>query len=263
MSPILSEEERDAPGEQCTDAGTHIPRSPQAQHSAGPRERPILFSGPMVRALLAGTKTQTRRIVKPRSPVSLFAVEADGSPMWTDGYILDPGNADWRMRDNPYGQPDDSLWVKETWKPHSIYAHLKPSEIPDSKVFYAADEGYAPSNTKWWPSLFMQRRFSRLTLKITEVRVERLQDISEEDALAEGIQRYSDGFHWEPNAGWPGEPAGMESARLVGRTAAQAYMGLWEDINGRESLDANPWVWAVSFERVTPHVAPNQSQEGL
>ncbi len=72
----------------------------QKQGGWTPKERPILFSGPMVRALLAGRKTQTRRVVKPRRAASLFALENDGSPVWTDSYIMDPGNADWRMRDN-------------------------------------------------------------------------------------------------------------------------------------------------------------------
>ena len=80
----------------------------------GVKERPILFSGPMVRALLDGRKTQTRRVVKPRRHASLFALEDDGSPVWSDSYIMDPGNAEWRMRDNPYGKPGDRLWVRET-----------------------------------------------------------------------------------------------------------------------------------------------------
>lgn len=202
------------------------------------KERPILFSAPMVRAILDGQKTKTRRVVKPRGRNSLFAVEDDGSPTWSDSYILDPGNDGWRMRDSPYGQAGDRLWVKETFKPHSTFAHLKPSEIPDSKIFYAADNSYAPSNTKWWPSLFMQRRFSRILLEIVSIRVERLNECSEADALAEGSQHPS--LVPIVGAGW---------------SSRDMYARLWEHINGTGSWAANPWVWVVEFKRVEAETA--------
>lgn len=213
------------------------------------RERPILFSAPMVRALLAGTKTQTRRIAKPRRRPSLFEVEEDGSPMWTDGYILDPGNAGWRMADNPYGVPGDVLWVKETYRLEQGAG--KPAQSEGYLVHYEAD-GAANPEHEWGamarPSIHMPRWASRLSLRITDVRVERLNDISEADAIAEGIDRVENNFGNGPaycdyalgdiadNAEWYRDPR-------------RSYRSLWDHINGPGAWDANPWVWVVSFER--------------
>lgn len=93
------------------------------------KERPILFSGPMARALLNGTKTQTRRVVKPRRHPSLFAVENDGSPAWSDSYIMDTRNADWRMQDNPYGVQGERLWVREAWAAGACADGISPSML--------------------------------------------------------------------------------------------------------------------------------------
>lgn len=213
-------------------------------------ERPILFSEPMVRAILDGQKTQTRRVVKPQPPEfvrhSVAPQELRGDPKkhpapYFDAYNGGPHWCWWDEYDRqgdgwikcPYGKLGDGLWVKETFKPHSTFAHLKPSEIPDSKIFYAADNSYAPSNTKWWPSLFMQRRFSRILLEIVSVRVERLNDCSEADALAEGSQHPS--LVPIVGAGW---------------SSRDMYARLWEHINGAGSWAANPWVWVVEFKRV-------------
>ncbi len=225
------------------------------------RDRPILFSGPMVRALLAGRKTQTRRAIKP------IPLSACASPLISFNHGIAEysfGRADkdarglkwWRC---PYGQPGDRLWVRETYQvePHPAQFvrvfYAKDEATEERRVWPAGDPRWMQADRLWtepdvWrPSIHMPRWASRITLEVTDVRVERLQDISEEDAQAEGITHWGDGFHWEANAGWPGEPEGMKSVRFVGLSAKQAYMGLWEQINGRESLDANPWVWAVSF----------------
>lgn len=205
------------------------------------RERPILFSAPMVLALLAGRKTQTRRVVKPRRRCSLFDLNYDGTPMWTDGYILDPGNAEWRMRDNPYGQSGDVLWVKETFRLPAEYNHLKPTLVRDGvPVWYEAD-GRAPEGWgKTRVSLHMQRRFSRLALRITDVRVQRLLDCSEADARAEGLQVKDE--TWMPQyRGADDLPWHVEFPR-------GAYFDLWDHINGPGASKADPWVWAVSFE---------------
>lgn len=217
------------------------------------KERPILFSGPMVRALLDGRKTQTRRTVKPRRGSSLFALEDDGSPVWTDSYIMDPGNDDCRMRDNPYGKPGDRLWVREAWAPvpATAYRHsegiqqvVNPDD-PHLAAIFAA--GWDRSIPKWKPSIHMPRWACRLVLEITDVRVERLNAISEADAMAEGIARFEGErfFHWEPNP----EP---RHPRFNGVTPEAGFQFLWETINGDGSWDANPWVWAVSF-RVIPN----------
>jgi hypothetical protein len=246
------------------------------------KERPILFSSPMVRAILEGRKTQTRRIVKPRGRNSLFDVDENGAPQWSDSYILDPGNAEWRMRDNPFGVPGDRLWVRETWACHYATDDQRPGDIDPVlwSVRYAADGHIRPAGsdcsealpeqfTKTRPSIFMPRWASRITLEITEVRVERLNDCSEADALAEGVPH---GFDHHPIAEVHGKAEGRAYCRRCGGhgmhgalgehlgltevdcaecdTPLKLYRNLWEHINGPDSWGANPWVWAVSFRRV-------------
>lgn len=211
-------------------------------------ERPILFTGPMVRALLDGRKIQTRRAVKPRGRCSLFDVEPDGSPVWTDSYILDPGNAEWRMRDNPYGVPGDRLWVREAWRTGFAWDGDPPSKIaPHSSVSYEADGNGMTGRRRSF--LYMPRWASRLTLIVEEVRLQRLQQISEADALAEGIIEY------EADREEGGDPAEYAWDEERGRGeifwgARDAYESLWNHINGPGSWAANPWVWVVSFEVV-------------
>ncbi|MHB0973915.1 MAG: ASCH domain-containing protein [Thiobacillus sp.] len=182
------------------------------------KERPMLMSAPMVRAILAGTKTQTRRVVKPQ-PGGLLKLALHlarrGLPIWfCDGW---DGTC-------PYGQPGDQLWVRETFAPMTTgYAYLADPVWRDS-----------PSG-RWHPSIHMPRVASRITLEIVSVRVERLQDISESDALAEGVSPDM-GLCWQSG---DDTPRGM-------------YGELWESINGPGSWDANPWVWVVEFKRVTP-----------
>lgn len=210
--------------------------------------RSIPFRAPMIRALLDGSKTQTRRVAKPRGYPSLL----DGS--WSDSYVLDPGNRDWLMRDCPYGQPGDLIVVKEAtylWcerRPNGLTptGRQKWHYVPmrEAPVHYAAD-GRKPTtsivspdtgNLWMWRSKvarFMPRWASRLTLRITDVRVERLQDISEDDARNEGVSN-------------------AESFRGIGVDEAMAnryaYRELWQTINGPGSWDANPWVWARTFD---------------
>ncbi len=176
----------------------------------------------MVRAILAGTKTQTRRVVKDRHiaaapPVAFFQY----------------------LRENcPYGVPGDRLWVRET---HATNSH-------GDRAYYRADchqrgkdwirpmgEGAEICIGRWTPAIHMPRWASRLTLEITAVRVEQLQEIGEADAVAEGC------------AGGHGAIKGY----AYNATPQEHYRALWESINGAGSWDANPWVWALSFRRVT------------
>lgn len=193
------------------------------------KERPILFSAPMVRAILAGTKTQTRRAAKPRRNPSLL----DGS--WSDGYVLDPGNREWLMRDCPYGEPGDRLWVKETFR--------DARDFGAGRVLYRASGDTACG---WKPSIFMPRELSRLTLDVADVRLERLQDISDRgpqnDCTAEGV------FHCGMDV------PSYEEWSASGFRSSEKYMyrQLWESINGAGSWDANPWVWVVEFRRAEP-----------
>lgn len=195
------------------------------------KESQILFSAPMVRALLAGTKTQTRRQVAfPRTRPS-FVVLDHGQGWWP--YQSDDGESE--LCDDgmehpyvsPYGKPGDRLWVREAWKAHPMFDHLPPRDIPESHIWYMADDGYK-AESRYRHARFMPRWASRILLEVTAVRVEQLQDISESDAMAEGC--YTD----------PACPA------------YDAYRSLWEQINGPGSWDANPWVWVVEFKRVTP-----------
>ena len=199
------------------------------------KERPIIFSAPMVRAILAGRKFQTRRVVKPKvvARAIMYGVMSGGP-----GPGFDLGSC-------PYGQPGDTLYVKETFQPLWTDAD-KPRDWKTGNGFhvnYPATDGVTEWHdenrglvTTCMPSIFMPRWASRITLEVTGIRVEKLQDISEEDAKAEGMTlrnpRDISGDHG--NAGY-----------LISE-----FMGLWESINGPGSWDANPWVWIVEFRRV-------------
>ena len=169
------------------------------------KEHPIIFSGEMVRAILDGRKTQTRRIVK-KHPF----IEAG----FTIDFINDPDNAGLC----PHGQSGDRLWVRET------YTNYDP-------VIYRADSGNE-KQTAWNSPLYMPRRFSRITLEITDVRVERLQDISNNDALAEGV----------PDIRTKENNLDMRDC----------FRAPWDFLNAKSgySWDINPWVWVISFKRI-------------
>lgn len=234
------------------------------------KERPILMSSPMVSALLEGRKTQTRRIVKPQ-PVPNHRGRYKFTQFTDDEGIESYWHIDpfWTTR-CPYGQPGDRLWVKETHARYHTVNHIVHSggrafsEVSDGLVAYKADgfdtiddlkqhirlmsgsdmEAVEVENDRWRPSIFMPRWASRILLEITEVRVERLQDISEEDAKAEGIRLL---------LGGGGTFAGREGpGKLVTpwMTAIEAYRDIWEAINGTGSWDLNPFVWAISFKRI-------------
>lgn len=199
------------------------------------KERPILFSGSMVRAILDGSKTQTRRVVKPQ-PIydGKFAggwkvVDKHGHEAATCGPLV--------SELCPYGHPDDRLWVRENFCPiypqDPHYNGGRPIEYDYAATY---QHGYRLGDLigekkKWKPSIHMPRIASRITLEITGVRVERLQNISEADAKAEG-------------APWAACGAPQEGSHKAG------FAQLWEFINGPESWAANPWVWVVKFKRM-------------
>jgi len=212
--------------------------------TTNPKERPTLFSAPMVRSILDGTKTQTRRV----------ACKGMIPPQYITATEYEPGR--WRLFDAspppssrnqytlppcPHGQPGDRLWVREAWRAPAAYDQVRPSELPKStNIRYEAD-GYqrigtatrAALNEPWGklrPSMFMPRWASRITLEVTGVRVERLQDISEADAQAEGVKN---SLHM------PG-----------GRFANENFAHLWWSINGDGAWESNPWVWVVEFKRL-------------
>ncbi|MGE4195933.1 MAG: hypothetical protein AB7G11_02260 [Phycisphaerales bacterium] len=209
------------------------------------RERPIIFSGPMVRALLDGRKTATRRVIRGVHKVEMPEYgPVDCIKDW-DGC---PSRLDWAPRNweiCPYGVAGERLWVRETW------SYYRPfGGDPTDQVIYRADLdecGQCPLmldgrkvwvnvREPWKPSIYMPRWASRITLEITDVRIERLQAISEDDAVAEGLQ---------PVVSWTGL---VVSARF-------RFEKLWDSLNGKRPGCAwadNPWCWTIAFRRLTP-----------
>lgn len=183
--------------------------------------RQILFSPAMICAILDGRKTQTRRIAKPESLATGVC---------------------------PYGKPGDYMWVRETWAAPHQYDDTPPRLIPsDARIHYAASE--PRGGLLWRPSIHMPRAFSRITLRISSVRAERLQDISDDDALSEGISRLGN----KP-ADRDGLPANDGCALALReqwlRFPVSAYRVLWEAIHGARAWDKNPLVWVLTFDRV-------------
>jgi len=198
------------------------------------KERPILFSAPMVKALLAGKKTQTRRIVKPDPDSEINPVIVDGTWQWATMAS---------RRRCPYGVPGDRLWVRETWATRPSWDHVKPSEVPKGYAIYTRADEPDVAVEKWRPSLFMPRWASRITLDVCLVRVERLNEIIGADARAEGI---SDLHCYGP--GCLDGPNGCNARGCIG--AREAYEKLWETIHGPGSWALNPWVWIIEFRKI-------------
>jgi len=209
------------------------------------RERPILFAGPMVRAILNGEKTVTRRVMKPQPTPSNMGGHSWPCPihqtMLHVEQELQNGEGIWGgLADSacPHGAPSDRLWVREAWATDAQVDSIAPRELSQGEpIWYPADDHLRQtgcsmmSRGKCRPSIHMPRWASRILLEITAVRVERVQDISDEQALAEGVD--------QTNTSIPGY-------------ARQRFQDLWESINGAGSWDANPWVWVVEFKRITP-----------
>jgi hypothetical protein len=210
-------------------------------------DRPILFSAPMVRAILAGQKTQTRRAVKPHPAGEFLSllkrpIRAEADPCVLRAWFqAGEGEQSSREVTCPYGQPGDRLWVREShWffqdeaDPVTGYT---PPVLTTEDVEYRADG--ESTRHGWRPSIHMPRWASRITMNVTGVRVERLQSISEDDARAEGVDYDpgEGGVFWVPGLGCTSD------------SAAESFRLLWKSVNGAESWDANPWVWVVEFQR--------------
>jgi hypothetical protein len=218
------------------------------------KERPILFSAPMVKAILDGSKTQTRRIAKE------FTEDQSG--------ILKRFP---RQKGCKYGEVGQKLWVRETWAPvnsecgpgfayRANSAFIQPKydgpdfgagpsfnydKYPGEYTMWYTDLFRGEPGHPWKPSLHMPRWASRILLEITDIRVERLQDISEDDAIAEGIKRSPHGNGDQ----WLDYPLGSSAAGWT--DPRDSYKSLWESINGPDSWDANPWVWVVCFKDIS------------
>lgn len=226
-------------------------------------DRPILFSAPMVRALLDGRKTQTRRVLKP-IPWNKEGDAVDINIASAASYTHDADGGFYYAFEHPRGGPltahrarfaiGDRLWVRETWT-HTGTGVWQTSDVAharDGGVVYRATDDRPGAG--WFPSIFMFRRHSRLTLIVTDVRVQRLQDISEADAMAEGSQ--------EPSL----RELGGELAQAAW-SERQVFQRLWNHINGPGAWDANPWVVAISFRVVRGNIdspdTPRAIGEGL
>lgn len=183
-------------------------------------ERPIIFSGPMVRAVLDGRKTQTRRVVKPHvaSTINLRVAYSERNNL-----PADPMSADQIKAWGPFGATGDRIWVRE-----SFIAR------PCQPIIYRADSMCGGRGTEWLPSIHMPRWASRITLEVLNVRPERVQDITYADILAEG---------WDPRTSQP------VSDGTAGEDARAWFRDLWDSINAKRGVgwDANPWVWRIEF----------------
>ena len=230
-----------------------------------PTERPLLFNAPMVRATLDDSKTQTRRVAKlpHQNPLGEWEPTSIGGPnggRLADGSTVPEQGAVWHTRTGdclscPYGQPGDRLWVRETFQP--TFAPDVERDDTDWETgkgyqlrYTATDErvdwmdGDDNITRRCKPAIHMPRWASRIMLEIVSVRVERLQDISEEDAKAEGA--------WGPDDSIVGKVAKHFGCDVLAVHPSLAYRMLWESINGPGSWDVNPWVWMIEFKRVTP-----------
>lgn len=223
------------------------------------RERPVIFSGEMVNAILQGRKTQTRRVItpQPRNPET-FGI----SPVWGQGlhgkgehaghFCLHAafdvgGKREDRFVRCPYGVPGDRLWVRETWAIHELYG--SPLYRADTPHLDRPQDAY---NKPWSPSIYMPRWRSRLTLEVTEVRVQRLQEISDYDATAEGVNPFNDECRWCHGSGTVSSSIDITQPECPCRYegAAKAnYARLWDSLNAKRghSWASNPWVWCISF----------------
>ncbi|WP_407829349.1 hypothetical protein [Shewanella algae] len=217
------------------------------------KERPIIFNADMVRAILDGRKTQTRRIMKPQpkpTPDDYYGKKGHQWPskkhqsmLHVEGELQN-GYGNWNGLASdacPFGAVGEHLWVRETFAvvPRTAYAHsdgvtqIKSPIDKDNASIYKADWCRSEGGIRWKPSIHMPRWASRIILQITNIRVERLQEINEQDASAEGCD-----YPEVEGMGWKFKPSFN-------------FKFLWKKIYGQESLDANPWVWVIEFKVLT------------
>jgi hypothetical protein len=197
------------------------------------KDRPILFSGPMIRAILEDRKVQTRRVIKSQ-PTLPYAWHGcwDGAQFWTDNAQQgEKGETEYRTV--PYGTIGDRLWVRETWRGQQGAIEYRA----DTDSHGPADGRADGESKNWRPSIFMPRWASRITLEVTGVRVERVQDITQQEVKAEGISPYT--FARGCLSETPPDPRWK-------------FIEIWNDINAKRgySWESNPWVWVVEFKKV-------------
>jgi len=202
------------------------------------KEYPIIFRGDMVNAIRAREKTLTRRVIKdPRRVGAELQLNKDRPPNFPC----------------PYGYTGDHLWVRETWAAEHRFDGHAPRDIPKGVPIHYRSLEPGPSGLLWRPSIFIPRWMSCITLENTGVRIERLQDITEEDAVAEGV-----GYGFQMNGGWPDyQHIKNGICELTQDSAQMSFATLWESIHGIDNPKAwksNPWVWKTSFKMIKPAV---------
>ena len=205
------------------------------------KDGPILFSAPMIRAILDGRKTQTRRVLD---------AWCDEPPAFVEDGVITAFDENYQ----PYRWPrtkavGDRLWVREAWAPLSALTHKDPgAQALADRGFYRADDSTVDGEiSRWRPSIHMPRWASRITLIVTDVRVQRLQDISEEDAIAEGVVKVRDACH--VIRGFDYDLSG-----LCHTSAITPFQKLWMHINGDDAWEANPWVAAYTFTPIFQNI---------
>lgn len=206
---------------------------------------PILFSTPMVKAILDGSKTQTRRIIKGKTDhfvqikvgkygTAIPYVRGGGAQFWAEPCI------------NTKCQIGDIFWVRETWQ-HTKILNLNAQDENYGFVYRADGQPWKDfEGWTWKPSIFMPKEACRMFLEVVDVRVERLHDISEEDAISEGITEYAYGYWRNYTSSFCG---GRPKTDEDFKNPIESFKSLWESINGKESLKSNPWVWVYDFEK--------------
>lgn len=210
-------------------------------------DRPIIFNGQMVRAILEGRKTQTRRLLstaRTKNKPNIF----DGS--WADNYVMDPGNAEWRERYIPF-TPGDRLWAREAHALTNKHAYrisvgveqtLNPGDDYEACVYR---EGFDRSagGIRWRPSIHMPKWASRITLHVTDVRVQRVQEIGSRDVVAEGLDPEQDMLRAISST-----QSGLQQRQSYHRAHVEPFRTLWNSIHGPDAWGRNDWVVAVTFE---------------
>jgi len=216
------------------------------------KERPILFSTPMVQAILDGRKTQTRRIIKPQprcsenhlglgwDPKQVEWANEPFRPVLSDDVMYCGNCGEYVQFDGsglkiPYGKGGDILWVRETFIPPLRYGTI-------NRYIYKAIEDLDCFKGYWKPSIFMPKEACRIRLEITNIKVERLRDVSREDAINEGIDSKTGSIL--------GPLYKIYDTKEWNIYPIESYKSLWESINGKDSWNLNPWVWVIEFKRV-------------
>lgn len=225
------------------------------------KERPVIFSGPMVRAILNGRKTQTRRIVSPAPTRKFYCWPRPGVALFADGDPVVDYPDDCDEITCPHGAPGDRLWIREGFALAPLCEDPDSDDQDDWSVVYRADGDERPWRSSleedtldvkppWRSPIFMPRWASRITLEVIAVRVQRLQEISEDDARAEGVELYTPPHgHISPEQRVPGP--GFDRARLGDQPHRLPFADAWDRVNGKRApWESNPWVWALTFKRL-------------